>query len=101
MSRPYYVENFQGTICAIRYETPWYKTATFGFTLLALDPVTAQQMFNEMMDWLSTQAYIETGKPQSSALFGADKSRQQQIVQRMRELKEEGLLKPSGASVMY
>jgi len=52
---------YQGSVVAVRYETPLYRTAHFSFTLLPFDSVGAKQVFNEMMDWLSLQPYLTNG----------------------------------------
>jgi hypothetical protein len=51
-----------GGVVALRYETELFRTAHFSFTLLPIQADSAQAVFNEMMDWLSDQPYIQTGK---------------------------------------
>ena len=88
---PYYIDQRQGTVVAIRYNTPYFRTAHFCFNLMAMDEVTAQQVFNTMMDWLSYQPYISTGKI-NAGVFGTDAKRLKDISRRMHDLKTQGLL---------
>ena len=95
LDRPDYIRAKEGTVVALRYDHPIFRTSIFGFTPIAFDPVTGQEMFNEMMDWLSDQPYIQTGKPRPTGLFssGLNAQKYRDISDRLRELREQGLLK--------
>ncbi len=96
LDRPDYIRAKEGTVVAIRYSNPIFRTAYFGFTPIAFDSVSGQQMFNDMMDWLADQPYIQTGKPRASGQFNSGFSVQKyrNISDKLRELREQGLLKP-------
>ncbi len=96
LDRPGELRNNEGKVVAIRHEseTGIFRTALFGFTLLAFDETTAQDMFNQMLDWLSDQPYIQTGKPRATGKFttGNDFERYRAIAKRLHELRQQGLL---------
>lgn len=91
-----HIENDQGTVVAVRYETPLYRTAHFSFTLLPFDSVNARQVFDEMMDWLSVQPFLTTGVPSNSGdpSFNMEKYRRFN-----RELDEEASQQPLGPMI--
>ena len=99
ISPPYYITERQGAVVAIRKETPFFRTAHFCFTFMATDQDVSQQVFNRMMDWLSYQPFIGTGKLSSSAgVSNAEKEKYRSIVRQLRSLKEQGLL-PSASEI--
>jgi len=95
LDRPSYIRPKDGRVVALRFDNQIFRTAYFGFTPLAFDSVSFQQAFNEMMDWLSDQPYIQTGKPRATGQFnsGINTQKYRDISHHMRELREQGLLK--------
>jgi len=71
-----------GRVVAIAKKSQLYRTMHFSFNLLAIDSITAQAIFNESMNWLSVQPFLETGKMDRSAGTQVD-------VQKLRSLQQE------------
>ncbi len=88
---PYYIDEYEGTVVAIRYDHPLFRTAHFCFNIIAMDEVSGRQVFGTMMDWLSYQPFINAGKI-NSGYFGSDVKKFRNISKRMHELKAQGLL---------
>ncbi|GEM_PF-1030788 len=85
--------DFQGRICAMAFETQIFKTSHFQFPLMAMDQTSAQQVFNKMMDWLTVQPYIQTGKFSTSSTAGrVSISKLRAIEEEYNELYRNGLL---------
>jgi len=89
---PGYLKLRNGTVVGIRANTPYFRTAFFCFTLLAMDNVTAQEVFNNMMDWLSYQPYLAAGKANSYLYGSSDVKKYRDISRRLHALKRQGLL---------
>ena len=80
--RPAYVEKYAGTKVAIAKKTQVYRTMHYCFSLVAVDSISAQAIFNESMDWLSVQPFLQTGK--------MDKTADAQVsVQKLRSIQQE------------
>ncbi len=91
---PTYIDKREGTVVAIRYEynlPPYFRTSHFNFNVMAMDEVSARQVFEAMMDWLSYQPYINAGKVNAN-YFGTDAKKFRSISRRLHELKKQGLL---------
>ncbi len=88
------IAQYDGTVVAVRYQTPLYRTAHFSFGLLPLDSVQAQQAFNGMMDWLSVQPYLTTGIPSSAGRASFDLARLKKIDREMDDMANQKLLGP-------
>lgn len=85
--------DFQGRICAMAFETQIFKTSHFQFPLMAMDQTSAQQVFNKMMDWLTVQPYLQTGKASTSSTAGrVSVSKLRAIEEEYNELYRNGLL---------
>ncbi|MBN2226392.1 MAG: hypothetical protein JW763_03410 [candidate division Zixibacteria bacterium] len=63
----YDLGNYQGRVVACARKTQVYKTIHYSFNLLAIDSITAQKIFNETMDWLTVQPFLQTGKMDRTA----------------------------------
>ncbi len=100
ISRPTYVTRKEGTVIAVRYDHPVFRTAYFPFTVLPLEPVSGREMFGKMLDWLSEQPYIQTGKVRATGPFGSglNKELYREQSRRLRELSSQGLLEILGTS---
>jgi hypothetical protein len=89
-------QNDEGKIVACRYETELFRTAYFAFSLLPMDTVASQTVFNEMMDWLSVQPYITTGKKAPSSAAKANIEELRRINKVLDEKYRNGELKSIG-----
>jgi hypothetical protein len=87
------IETYQGSVVAVRYATSLFRTAHFSFSLLPFEMSTAQTVFNNMMDWLSVQPYINVGKvARSAAASNLDIQAIKDYNRRIEELRKQGLL---------
>ncbi|UCD16409.1 MAG: hypothetical protein JSV44_08050 [Candidatus Zixiibacteriota bacterium] len=93
-SPPSYLPRYQGRVVASRYETQVFRTAHCSFGLIAMDSVTAQQVFNEMMDWLSDQPLLETGRVASNARAQVSIQKLRDMERETEELRRMGLMAP-------
>jgi hypothetical protein len=91
------VEKFDGAVVACRYETPLFRSSHFSFTFLPVPQQTAQAVFNEMMDWMSVQPFVTTGKMASSAPANINIEQLRQVNRELHDLYKKGLL-PSMSS---
>ncbi|MCP4704790.1 MAG: hypothetical protein GY865_09290, partial [candidate division Zixibacteria bacterium] len=89
---PTYIDQREGTVVAIRRDAPNFRTAFFCFNVMAMDEVSATQVFNTMMDWLSYQPIINAGKLNSNYFDSDEISKYRNISRRMHDLKKQGLL---------
>jgi len=92
---PYYIDQREGTVVAIRYDHPYFRTAHFNFNVMAMDEVSARQVFETMMEWLSYQPFINAGKVNAN-YFGNDVKKFRNISRRLHQLKKQGLLPSMG-----
>ncbi len=86
------IAKFEGGVVAVAYETPLFKTSHFSFNMLAMDQDSAQVVFNNMMDWLSDQTYIQSGKLNHAAQAPLDVQKLRRISNELHEMKAKGLL---------
>ena len=88
---PFYINKREGTVVAIRYATNYFRTSHFCFNVMAMDEVSAQQVFETMMEWLSYQPFINAGKVNANYL-GNDVQKYKNITNHLHDLKSQGLL---------
>ncbi len=88
---PFYINRREGTVVAIRYANNYFRTSHFNFNVMAMDEVSAKQVFETMMEWLSYQPFINAGKVNAN-YFGSDVQKYRNISNHLHELKKQGLL---------
>jgi hypothetical protein len=88
-----HLEKYDGTVAGIRYDTDVFRTAHFSFSLLPMVSDSAQIAFNSMMDWLSDQPFIQTGKLASYRPVKVNKEHLRSLSKNLHELKKQGLLR--------
>jgi hypothetical protein len=87
-----HVSEYQGTIVGLRYETPLYRSAHFSFTLLPFEETAAQEVVNSVMDWLSVQPYLTTGKLSSAPKSSFNVESWKSMKRELDELANRGML---------
>ncbi|UCD93396.1 MAG: hypothetical protein JSU69_06370 [Candidatus Zixiibacteriota bacterium] len=86
-------EKYEGAVVGIRYDTDVFRTAHFSFSLQPIVSDSSQKAFNSMMDWLSEQPFIQTGKLASHRPVKTNKEHLRNISRNLHELKKQGLLR--------
>ena len=89
-------EKYEGSVVAIKYETELFRTAHYCFSLLAVQPDSAQIAFDKMMNWLAEQNYIKTGKLAVGNGRKIDVNHFREISRELHELKQKGLMESMG-----
>jgi len=86
-------EKANGAVVGITYNTGLFRTSHFSFSLLSVEEQVAQECFNSMMDWLSVQPFIQTGKISAGAAHRVNPQTFRDITDELHELKAQGLLR--------
>ncbi|HDL03778.1 MAG TPA: hypothetical protein ENH25_06565 [candidate division Zixibacteria bacterium] len=90
-------EKANGSVVGITYNTGLFRTAHFSFSLLPLEEENAQQCFNNVMDWLSVQPFIQTGKMAPAMVTPkVDVQKLRDITEDLHLKKKQGLLRSYG-----
>jgi len=89
-------EKANGSVVGITYNTGLFRTAHYSFGLLPMEETGAQECFNNMMDWLSVQPFIQTGKMAPQAAPHVDVQQLREVTNELHRMKAEGLLRSYG-----
>ncbi|MEW6013859.1 MAG: hypothetical protein AB1690_00900 [Candidatus Zixiibacteriota bacterium] len=89
------VLKYEGTVVAIKRNTPFFRTAHFTFTLLPFEREAALGVFEPMMDWLAEQPFLGAGKLAPNAFSGSQQQLQEldNVLRDMQIKKKAGLLR--------
>lgn len=86
-------EKANGAVVGITYNAYLFRTAHFSFSLLPFEHDEAQECFDNMMDWLSVQPFVRTGKVNSGDVSKANIQQLRDITNDLHERKNLGLLR--------